>query len=71
MNQKTFNALMRSILLATVLYSSLIASACSAESLNITESVKQNDPTQTYELGLAYYEGDSVLEDDDKAFKLF
>jgi len=49
----------------------LLASACSAESSNAKISSNQNTPAEIYELVLAYYEGDSVPEDDDKAFELF
>ena len=59
------------LLLATMLSSGLWASACSAESSNAKISSNQNAPTEIYKLGLAYYEGDSVPEDDDKAFELF
>lgn len=57
-------------MLATVLSSSLIAFACSAESSNIPVLSDQSTPNEIYELGLAYYEGNSVPQDYDKAFSL-
>ncbi|CAN6959474.1 tetratricopeptide repeat protein [Psychrobacter okhotskensis] len=63
--------LIQPLLLATILFSGLLASACSAESSNTPILSNQSTPTEIYKLGLAYYEGDSVPEDDDKAFKLF
>jgi len=54
-----------------VLSSSLITSACSADSSNTPILSNQHPPAEIYKLGLAYYEGDSVPEDDDKAFELF
>ncbi len=48
-------SLTQSLLIAATLSVGLTVSACSAEPLNITESVQHNDPKQTYELGLAYY----------------
>src|SRR5699024_863016 len=69
-HKKIYN-LTQSILLATVLSSSLIASACSAESSNTPILSNQSTPTEIYELGLAYYEGDSVPQDDKEAFSLF
>ena len=71
MYQKKFYTLTQSILLATVLSSSLINSAFSEESSNTPILSNQRPPTEIYKLGLAYYEGDSVPEDDDKAFELF
>ncbi|MBK3393503.1 tetratricopeptide repeat protein [Psychrobacter sp. M9-54-1] len=71
MYQKNITPLIQSLLLATVLASGLIASACSAESSNIPILSNQSTPADIYELGLAYFEGDSVPEDDDKAFELF
>ncbi len=72
MYQKNITTLIQSLLLATVLASDLIASACSAESSSIPVLSNQSPPpTEIYELGLAYYEGNSVPEDDDKAFELF
>jgi len=59
------------LLLATMLSSSLITSACSAESSNAKISSNQNTPAEIYELVLAYYEGDSVTVGNDKAFELF
>ncbi|GAF61144.1 hypothetical protein JCM18903_1113 [Psychrobacter sp. JCM 18903] len=35
------------------------------------DTSNQNTAAEIYELGVAYYEGDSVPEDDDKAFELF
>jgi len=58
-------------LLATILSSGLLASACSAETSNTPILSNQSTPAEIYELVLAYYEGDSVTEDDDKAFELF
>ena len=71
MYQNKSYTLTQSILLATVLSSSLITAACSAESSNIPILSNQSTPADIYELGLAYFEGDSVPEDDDKAFELF
>lgn len=59
------------LLMATILSSSLITSACSAESSNAKISSNQNAPAEIYELVLAYYEGDSVTVGNDKAFELF
>ena len=59
------------LLMATILSSSLITSACSAESSNTEILSNQNAPTEIYELVLAYYEGDSVTVGNDKAFELF
>ena len=59
------------LLMATILSSSLITSACSAESSNAKISSNQNTPAEIYELVLAYYEGDSVTVGNDKAFELF
>lgn len=71
MHLKKLNVLAQSLLLATVLSSSLITSACSAESSNAKISSNQNTPAEIYELVLAYYEGDSVTVGNDKAFELF
>lgn len=71
MHLKKLNVLAQSLLLATILSSSLITSACSAESSNAKISSNQNAPTEIYELVLAYYEGDSVTVGNDKAFELF
>lgn len=73
MYQRSPPPLIRSILLATatVLSSGLIASACSAESSNTKILSNQDTPAEIYKHGLAYYEGDSVTEDDNKAFELF
>ena len=71
MHLKKHNFLAQSLLLATILSSGLIASACSAESSSISVLSNQSTPSEIYELGLAYYDGDSVPEDDDKAFELF
>lgn len=59
------------LLMATILSSSLITSACSAEPSNTEILSNQNAPTEIYELVLAYYEGDSVTVGNDKAFELF
>ena len=71
MRQRKITTLIQYLLLTTVLASSLLASACSAESSNTPILSNQSTPTEIYKLGLAYYEGDSVPEDDDKAFELF
>lgn len=71
MHLKKLNVLAQSLLLATILSSSLITSACSAESSNAKISSNQNAPTEIYELVLAYYAGDSVTVGNDKAFELF
>lgn len=71
MHLKKLNVLAQSLLLATVLSSSLITSACSAESSNTQISPNQSTPTEIYKHGLAYYEGDSVTVGNDKAFELF
>ena len=57
--------------MATMLSSSLITSACSAEPSNTEILSNQNAPAEIYELVLAYYEGDSVTVGNDKAFELF
>lgn len=71
MYQKNITPIIQSLLLATMLSSNLITSACSAEYSNTPILSNQSTPTEIYKLGLAYYEGDSVPEDDDKAFELF
>ena len=71
MHLKKHNVLAQSLLLATILSSGLLASACSAESSNAKISSNQNTPAEIYELVLAYYEGDSVTVGNDKAFELF
>lgn len=71
MYQNKSYTLTQSILLATVLSSSLITSACSAEPSNTEILSNQNAPAEIYELVLAYYEGDSVTVGNDKAFELF
>lgn len=71
MYQRKTTTLIPSLLLATVLSSGLIVSACSAESSNTQISSNQNTPAEIYKLGLAYYEGDSVPQDYEKAFSLF
>ena len=71
MYQKNITPIIQSLLLATMLSSGLWASACSAESSNTQISPNQSTPTEIYKHGLAYYEGDSVTEDDDNAFELF
>ena len=71
MYQKKIYSLIQSLLLTTVLSSSLITSACSAEPSNTEILSNQNAPAEIYELVLAYYEGDSVTVGNDKAFELF
>ena len=71
MYQRRITPLIQSLLIATMLSSSLITSACSAESSNAKISSNQNTPAEIYELVLAYYEGDSVIVVNDKAFELF
>jgi hypothetical protein len=71
MYQRRITPLIQSLLIATMLSSSLITSACSAESSNAKISSNQNTPAEIYELVLAYYEGDSVTVGNDKAFELF
>ena len=71
MYQRRITPLIQSLLIATMLSSSLITSACSAESSNTQISSNQNTPAEIYELVLAYYEGDSVTVGNDKAFELF
>ena len=71
MYQNKSYTLTQSILLATVLSSSLITAACSAESSNIPILSNQSTPAEIYKFGLAYYEGDSVTVGNDKAFELF
>jgi uncharacterized protein len=71
MYQRRIIPLIQSLLLAIVLSSSLITAACSAESSNTPILSNQSTPAEIYKLGLAYFEGDSVPEDDDKAFELF
>ena len=68
---KRTNVLTQCILLATVLSISLVASACSAESSNTPILSNQSTPAEIYELGLAYYEGNSVPQDYEKSFSLF
>lgn len=71
MHLKKLNVLAQSLLLATILSSSLITSACSAEPSNTEILSNQNAPIEIYKLGLAYYEGESVTVGNDKAFELF
>ncbi|MGP5435355.1 tetratricopeptide repeat protein [Psychrobacter alimentarius] len=71
MHQRKTILLTQSILLATVLSSSLVAFACSAESSNIPVLSNQSTPNEIYELGLTYYEGNSAPQDYNKAFSLF
>lgn len=71
MYQRKITPLIQSLLLATLFSSGLMAAACSAESSNTKILSNQNTAAEIYELGVAYYEGDSVPEDDDKAFELF
>lgn len=71
MYQKNITPLIQSLLLATVLSSSLITSACSAESSNTPILSNQSTPAEIYKFGLAYYEGDSATVSNDKAFELF
>lgn len=71
MHQRKNTTLIQSLLLATLLSNILIVSACSAESSNAPVLSNQSTPAETYDLGLAYYEGNSVPEDDNKAFELF
>ena len=71
MYQRRITPLIQSLLIATMLSSSLITSACSAEPSNTEILSNQNAPTEIYELVLAYYEGDSVTVGNDKAFELF
>lgn len=71
MYQKRNTPLIKSLLLATLLSNILIVSACSAESSNTSILSNQSTPAEIYELGLAYYEGDSVPQDYEKAFSLF
>ena len=71
MYQRKTTTLIQSLLLATLLSNVLIVSSCSADSSNTPILSNQRPPAEIYKLGLAYYEGDSVPEDDDKAFELF
>ena len=61
MYQRKITPLIQSLLLATLFSSSLIASACSAESSNTEILSNQNTAAEIYELGVAYYEGNSEL----------
>ena len=63
MHQRKTTTLIQSLLLATLLSNIFIVSACSAESSNTPALSNRSTPTETYELGLAYYEGNSVPED--------
>ena len=71
MYKRKTTTLTQSLLLATLLSNVFIVSACSAESSNTPALSNRSTPAETYELGLAYYEGNSVPEDDNKAFELF
>lgn len=71
MHQRRVTLLTQSLLLTIGLSNVLIVSACSAESSNIPVLTDHSTPTEIYELGLAYYEGDSVPEDYDKAFEWY
>ncbi len=71
MYRRAIYTLTQSLLIATTLSVGMTVSACSAEPVRTFESIELSNPKQTYQLGLAYYEGDSVPEDNDKAFKLF
>lgn len=71
MHQRKTTTLIQSLLLATLLSNVFIVSACSAEPSNTPILSNQSTPTEIYELGLAYYEGDSVPQDYEKAFSLF
>lgn len=71
MYQRRIIPLIQSLLLATVLSSSLITAACSAESSNTEILPNQNTAAEIYKLGLAYYEGNSVPQNYEKAFELF
>ena len=71
MYQRKITPLIQSLLLATLFSSGLMAAACSAESSNTKILSNQNTAAEIYELGVAYYEGDSVPEDDDKAFEWY
>ena len=59
------------LVIATILSSSLLASACSAESSSTPVFSNQDTPAEIYKLGLAYSERDSVPEDDDNAFEWY
>ncbi len=65
MYQRKITPLIQSLLLATLFSSGLMAAACSAESSNTKILSNQNTAAEIYELGVAYYEGDSVPEDDE------
>ena len=71
MYKRKTTTLTQSLLLATLLSNIFIVSACSAESSNTSRLSSRSTPSEIYELGLAYYEGNSVPEDYDKAFELF
>ena len=71
MHQRKNTTLIQSLLLATLLSNILIVSACSAESSNTPILSNQSTPAEIYELGLAYYEGNSVPQDYEKSFSLF
>lgn len=74
MNQKVINTLTQCLIVSVGITASI--SACSLETLNTSEAIKQSafaqsNPEEIYKLGLAYYERDTVPEDDRKAFDLF
>ena len=71
MNQRKTTPLIQSLLLATLLSNVFIVSACSAEPSNTPILSNQSTPTEIYDLGLAYYEDDSVPQNYKKAFELF
>ena len=49
----------------------LTVSACSAEPVDTAYSIEESDTSQSYQLGLNYYEGKSIKQDYNKAFELF
>ena len=71
MYKRKTTTLTQSLLLATLLSNVFIVSACSAEPSNTPILSNQSTPTEIYELGLAYYEGNSVPQNYEKAFELF
>lgn len=68
MYQRKITPLIQSLLLVTLFSSGLMAAACSAESSNTPILSNQSTPAEIYELGLAYYEGNSVPQDYEKIF---
>nr|WP_289057458.1 hypothetical protein [uncultured Psychrobacter sp.] len=57
--------------LFVALSTGLTVSACSAEPVDTASSIEKNYTSQSYQLGLNYYKGNSVKQDYKEAFELF